>query len=454
MTTNIDTVTKDILDKVTSLTGTLSDNQRAQVKQLIEDTVDERVAAKLADPKYKPAPEPGGELAGTRYARLGLSAIDVQLAHGILTDAKRTGLSTRGPSEELSNLATAIQERAVSDDGGARAMDTAETTAVIGTQYVSEIWKAASQDAIVAPLLRSFPMLAKQAYVPVFGAPPVPVAYDESTTDDSADYDTQDTPFARVLTTAHKFGIHQKWSGEIEEESIVPFVMALRERQQLSIAFYGDDMVVNGDTTLAATGNINSDDAQLAANDRRVKFDGIRKGALVDNTANKTDASGALTYAKITGLRTLCVDRTRLVAWGHPANPKDFVYLVNPEGFDSVGTLTELLTVDKYGPQATVINGEVATIGRNPLLATMAVPTTEADGKVSATPANNTKHQILGFNRNALSIGFLRQVTVETYRRAYRDQNGIILFWRMGLARYTPTGAASGIEWAAALYNI
>ena len=81
----------------------------------------------------------------------------------------------------------------------------------------------------------------------------------------------------------------------------------------------------------------------------------------------------------------------------------------------------------------------------------MAVPMTEADGKVSATPANNTKDQIVAFNRNALSIGYLRQLTVETYRRPYRDQNGIILFWRMGLARYTPTGAASGIEWTAVL---
>ena len=52
---------------------------------------------------------------------------------------------------------------------------------------------------------------------------------------------------------------------------------------------------------------------------------------------------------------------------------------------------------------------------------------------------------------HALSIGYLRRLTVETYRRAYRDQNGIILFWRMGLARYTPTGTASGIEWAAVL---
>lgn len=454
MTQNIDTVTRDILDKVTALTGTLSDQQRAQVKQIIEDTVDERVAAKLEDSKYKPAPEPGSVLAGTRYARLGLSEIDVQMAHGILSHARQIGISRNGPSEELANVVGAIQERVAADDKvHERAMDTSDTTAVIGVQYVSEIWRASMQDAIVAPLLRSFPMKAKQAYIPVFGAPPVPVAYDESTADDSADYDAQDMPFARVLTTAYKFGLHQKWSGEIEEESIIPFVSVIRERQQASLAIFTDDQVVNADTTIAATGNINSDDAQLASNDYRVKFDGIRKVALVDNTANKTDASGTLTYAKITGLRTLCVDRARKVAWGHPGNPREFVFLVNPEGYESVGNLTELLTVDKYGQNATVLSGEVASIGRNPLLVTMAMPATEADGKVSATAGNNTKNQILGFNVNAASLGYLRQITVETYRVPQRDQNGIILFYRVGLARYSPTGAASAAEWAAALYN-
>lgn len=454
MTQQVDAVAKDIMAKVEALTGSLSDQQRAQVKQLIEDCVDDRVASALTERKYQPAPS-SGDLAGTRYARLGLSEIDVQLAHGILVDAQRIGLSQRGPSEELRGVVEAIQKRAAADDGvSARAMDTTDTTAVIGTQYMTELWRASMQDAIVAPLLRSFPMAARQGYIPVFGAPPVPVAYDESTTDDSADYEVQDTPFARVSVDAHKFGLHQKWSGEIEEESIVPFVQAIRERQQQSLSFYTDDMVVNGDTTLATSGNVNSDDAQLPANDRRVKFDGIRKGAIVDNSANAVAIAGAsIVYSDITNLRTLCIDRSRLTAWGHPGNPRDFVFLVNPEGYDPISNLSELLTVDKYGPNATVLTGEVASIGRNPLLVTMAVPTTEADGKVSATPANNTKNQIVAFNRNALSIGYLRQLTVETYRRPYRDQNGIILFWRMGLARYTPTGAASGIEWASVLRN-
>jgi len=448
---------RDIVAKVEAMQGALSDGQRAQVAQLIEDSVDERVAARMEAAKVKPEPEPGREMAGTRYARMGLNEIDVQMAHGILADAQRQGISRNGPSEELRGLVAALQERAAADDGvPMRAMDTTDTSAVVGVQYMTQMWDAATQSAVVAPLIRSFPMNAKTGYIPVFGAPPVPVAYPESTTDDPADYDTQDTTFARVSVTASKFGIHQKWSGEIEEESIVPFVQAIRERSQMSVAFYTDDIVVNGDTTLAATGNINSDDALLAANHRLVQFDGIRHAAIVDTTTNTAAIAGAsIALSDLTGLRPLCIDRTRLTDWAHPANPRDFIYLINPEGYDAVQNIDELVTVDKYGANATVLTGEVAAIGRNPLLVTMAVPLTEADGKVSTTAGNNTKDQVVAFNRNALSIGYLRQMTVETYRKAYKDQNGIIMFWRMALARYTPTGSAtSGTEWAAVLRNI
>lgn len=447
----------DIMAKLEATTAGLSEAQRAEVEATAKRQIDEygtELLAKLESRTYKPEPAPGNELDGTRYGRMGMSALDVQMAHGILAHGREIGWSKRGPSEEMTNIVRAITNRVVADERlNMRSMDTGDTTALIGAQYISEMWTEAMQGAVVAPLIRSFAMTDALAHIPVFGAPPTPVIYGQSTQDDSSDYETQDTAFARVSPGAPpKFGIHQKWSGELEEESIVPFITAIRKQQTDSMAYFTDDIIVNGDTTLAATGNINSDDAQLASNNRYVGFDGIRHAALVDNTNNVTNAS-TLTYAQLIGLRGLCLDRTRLHNWGYPANPADFVYLVNPEGMETIANLDELITVDKFGTGATVLNGQVARIGMNPLFATMAVPTTEADGKVSATPGNNTFDQVVAFNRNAYSIGYLRQMTVETYREAKRDQSGIVLFWRMTLARYSPTGAASGIEHTAVIRN-
>jgi hypothetical protein len=112
------------------------------------------------------------------------------------------------------------------------------------------------------------------------------------------------------------------------------------------------------------------------------------------------------------------------------------------------------LTVDKFGPQATVLTGQLANIGRNPLISSMAMSLTEADGKVSTTAANNTKGQVVAFNRRGLKAGWRRRVKVEVERLPGRDQSRIVYSLRMGLGRYSTTGAASGIEMADVLYNI
>ena len=78
----------------------------------------------------------------------------------------------------------------------------------------------------------------------------------------------------------------------------------------------------------------------------------------------------------------------------------------------------------------------------------------EAIPRIRRPKSVHTLDQVVAFNRNAVALGYLRNLTTETYRLPQRDQNGIILFWRMAVARYTPTGAASGIEWAAVLRNI
>lgn len=452
MAKSVDDVASELAEQVRALGGEVTEHVMANIDEL----VDAKVKAELSARNYQPL---GGAVSrafeGTKYARLGLSEIDAQYAHGILSAARQSGISKRGPSEELTNIVDAIHARVAADEGiSQRAMDTADTTAVIGAQYMNQVWAVATQAAVVAPLIRSFAMTDATAYIPVYGAPPVPKLFSQSTQDNSADYDTVDSTYARISVTAPKYGIHQKWSGEIEEESIVPFVASLRERQQDSLAIYTDEMIVSGDTVIAATGNINSDDAQLAADDYRVGWDGLRKGAIIDNTGNLANAGAALTYAQLTNMRVLCIDSTRKVSFGHPANPADFVYLTSPWGEDKVANLDELITVDKYGPNATVLTGEVARIGRNPLLVTMAVPRTDADGKTSSTTAATPLDQVVAFNRNAYSLGYVRQMTVETYRLPQRDQNGIMLFWRVGMARYSGSGAVSGIESVAVLRNV
>jgi hypothetical protein len=135
-------------------------------------------------------------------------------------------------------------------------------------------------------------------------------------------------------------------------------------------------------------------------------------------------------------------------------DPNDLVYISMPEITHDLGKMDEVITVDKYGAAATVLTGEVAKIGRNPVVSSIAMALTMADGKSSTTAGNNTLGQLMICNKNGAVVGWRRRVKLETERLPATDQTRIVYSMRLGHGRFTPTGAASGIEWVATLFNI
>jgi hypothetical protein len=444
------------------------------------------------------------QLVGTKYARWGLSVSDVEFLHDLMT--AQTGMARKGggvhpgPSEELTRTFSSISaarylsadkiqamdKRAIDDlfpripvaefhgkdralaragkyeltaayQNAIRAMDTAESgfgSQLVGAQYVHDLWDAPRKLGRVFPLIDSFEMTDPTAYLPVEVDIPEMLFVSENAANNSSEYTTTKTGSQRVQVDAKKFIIHQMWSGEMEEDSIIPFVPFLRRQAALSVAHYADSLVLNGDTTNAGTGNINLDDADPADTKHYLAFDGIRHAALVDNTGNAVDVAGAITLQRLNDLRALMIDSTRLVDWGHPTNSDDLVYVSDPFTADKVAMFDEYLTVDKYGPQATVFNGEAGRILGHRHISTIAMSKTEADGKVSTTANNNTKGQVAALNTRGYKVGWRRRVMVETERLPGRDQTRIVYSLRLGLGRFTPTGAASGIESTAVAYDI
>jgi len=175
----------------------------------------------------------------------------------------------------------------------------------------------------------------------------------------------------------------------------------------------------------------------------------------VDNTGNQDDLGGAgITYDALKGQQKRMIDRTYLMDWGHPTNPSDLVYVMDPETADQAAMLDEVITVDKFGPQATVLTGQLGRIGQHPVISSIALGLTEADGKISTTAGNNVYGQSLAFNRRGLVVGWRRRIKLESERLPATDQTRLVYSLRLGLGRFSPTGAASGIEWADLLYEI
>jgi HK97 family phage major capsid protein len=475
---NFEALVKDISDRLDSVGQSMSaENVRNMVRQNLEELInDEDTIRKIKFGKSD------ASVIGSKFSRHNLTTADIEWLYDIKTANARNGVGN-GPSEELTRAFKAVSDAVYMDEAevraidrqaiddlfsrvpntraraeAMRAMDTAESgygSQLIGAQYVADLFESARAESRIFGLLDTFEMTAPTAYLPVEVDIPELLLVSESTANNSSAYATSKTGSNRVSVTAKKFVLHQMWSGEMEEDSIIPFVPFLRRQAGLALAHYSDSVILNGDTTDANTGNINSDDANPADTKAFLAFDGLRHAALVDNTANASDAAGAIAFADLNALRGLMVDADHLADWGHPTDPADLIYVGDPATADAISVLTEVLTAkQQLGANANLLNGEVARILGHPVLSSMAVSKTEADGKVSATAANNTKGQLVAFNRRAYKVGFRRRVRIETERIPSTDQNRIVYSVRMGLGRYTPTGAASGIESAAVLYNI
>ncbi len=427
-------------------------------------------------------------LTGSKFGRLGMTVADIEFAHDVLAAAKEVGKSP-GPSEELANAVEALSERqvlssraarsqdeahieemrrtGVLNEAGARralsavqqvygAMDTAETgfgLELVGTQYVSELWRGAQARSRVFSMINQFDMEDATSLLPVEAGVPEMLFVGESTGPTDPNLATVKTGSQRVQVDAKKFVIHQMFSGEMEEDSIIPFVPFLQAQGARSVALHSDSLVLNGDTTNAPTGNINLDDADPADTKHYLAFDGIRHAALVDNTGNGSDLVGPYTYRGLLEARGLLLDTARDHDWGHPDEAEDLIYVADPESGDRIALLDEVITVDKFGDSATVLTGQQGRIGMHPLITSVRLSKTEADGKVSNTGANNVKGQVVAFNRTGFVVGVRRRLKLEVERLPGTDQTRIVWSLRMGFGRYSPTGAASGIEAAAVLYN-
>jgi len=467
-------------------------------QRLSDEAIEQRITAAVdkavnSEPFKRATRFGDARLAGSKYGRLGLGISDIEILHSILTSARISGKSKGGPSEDLDNAFKALSEGRYMDTIDAkaadvrsveemysngrmdtagfyqalaaidsvyhkRAMDTAETgygLQLVGVQYVSDLWAGARAASRVYPLIPTFPMTQPTTYLPVEADLPEMLFVGESTTYNAANYTTSKTGSNRVQVDAKKFVIHQMWSGEMEEDALIPYIPFLRAQATRSLAHYSDSLILNGDTTNAGTGNINLDDADPADTKHYLALDGLRHGAIVDATGQCVNHGGvAITYDAMVNLRKYGVDATYLHDWFHPADPSDAVYLVNPDLGDELAKLDEVVTVDKYGANATILTGEVGNIGRNPLVASIAMSKTEADGKVSTTAGNNTLHQAMLFNRRGYVVGVRRALQVETERIIGSDQSRIVFSLRVGFGRYTPTGAAAGIKSVAVLRNI
>ena len=336
-----------------------------------------------------------------------------------------------------------------------RAMDSQESgfgSDLVDVEYISEMWMAARNRDTLVNDIRTVPMTSATQVIPIDGAVPEMLLVSEKTSAGASLYTTSKTASSSRTLTSKKFTIQQDWSAELEEDAVIAFVPFLREMLGESAALHLGSAYYNGDSTNAGSGNLNLDDADPADSKHYLAWDGIRHYWIVDATGQGKDMGSALDLSevnvargKLNGTDDDLDSAVGNINWGQ--NPRDLRIVCDWDTYMAMLSADTVTTVDKYGPAATVLTGELGSYAGIPIISPSYAVKTEADGKQSTTEASNTKGQLTVFAPRGFIGGVRRETQLFFGRIQGQDQFKFELYSRRAFQRH-------GANVAAGIYDI
>lgn len=158
-----------------------------------------------------------------------------------------------------------------------------------------------------------------------------------------------------------------------------------------------------------------------AASDRRNAFDGLLKLA--------KDATQTVAYG-VSLIATIEAARRKLGV--HGRDVKSLVLMVNPYTASALRQIEQVLTIDKYGQQATILSGEVGKIMGITIVENSYIPLDNTDENKLYVPINANKGVALLVNKGYPVIGDRRQVKFDQDKVVSTDSVEIAISERIG----------------------
>ncbi len=373
-----------------------------------------------------------------------LDALDMLHGYMLLRSAK----SFRGVSERYSKaLAAKVQRaklKAVKADELAYSTQTGFGDEWAPDLWSQQIWHKARQDNTILPLFQSVEMPSNPFELPIEGTDPtvyfVPETQDEAQLALDAGNPIPDSKIGsgKVTLNAKKLALRVGFSSELVEDAVIPVLNIYREQAARAIADAIDNVLLNGDATSGATGNINSDAAKPAATAKYLALNGLRHLPLVERTGNSVNMGGAPTLAKMRQTRFKMSGR-------YAARPSDLAWIVDSGTYAALLNISEFLTMDKAGPLATAQTGQIGYVDGIPVFVSAEMSLTEADGKVGG--GANSKGQAVCVYKPGWYVGYRRKIAVSVDYLSYYDSYQLTATVRLAFVRFDN-------EVASCLYNI
>jgi len=313
-----------------------------------------------------------------------------------------------------------------------RAMDTltaSEGLEWVPTEFSGQLFDVVAVSLKVAGLFTSITMPTPVFKLPVATTDDIAFLVPENITDaflnDANKMPTITPGTGNVTLTAKKLGALTVFSEEINEDSIIAIVPFLRMKLGNAIANAIERAIIDGD--IAAT---HMDFDVTNASDARKAWNGLRKDAISSATTydvqvavGTTEPAGALTVQDFLRLRGLLDE-------AYAENPEDLVYVTSAATAIKILPAPELITVDKLGPNATIIRGQIGTIWGTPVVTSKYVRMNLAATGVNTSAGPNTFGTMLLVNRNGWILGNRRGVTIKSAEAIWSDQALMAVTWR------------------------
>ena len=360
-----------------------------------------------------------------------------QAADRRLREWHQVGNRATGQYETFSRSVLQSLTRAAMDSTTAGSGDE-----LVATLEARELWMDVNLQTLVAPLVRTFQMPSNPFDLPrQLGD----VNFYPGTENTAAPETALGT--GKATLTAFELVGQVPYSFTLEEDAVIAMLPEIRAGLVRNVAEALDDIILNADRT--PTDNINADGATISASDPGkghwlLGYDGILHLPLVDNAKQGNQHDGAVSDAMFNEVRA------KLGKYG--ARPSELVWVMDVNTFIRAQSISEFRTMDKLGPNATLLTGMLGAVEGIPVIVSEQMRPADTDGKVTDAGNAEDNGRLLIFNRTQWAQGFRREMTIDVDRDTQKRQTVVTVSLRHALTERS--GSRSTATHTALQYDI
>jgi len=323
----------------------------------------------------------------------------------------------------------------------------------IPTQYSSQLY---DQVKIGLPLVNMFPEVQMMAPTVVL---PLDMNDNEATRVVEAATFAAGDPWLDLVTatpspltsgkitlSAEKLRSRYWISAEATEDSIVAMLPFLNRKHRRNMGEALEDAILNGQVSGLDTGGTHFTKTNpSAATDARDCWDGLRYFASVYTPTPVTSVDNSNVVPTVSDMRGL---RAAMGEYG--VDPSALAYIFGIFGYVKLLDDTSVVTIDKFGPQATVKTGTMAMVDGVEVVVSRRMPeNANASGLIDGTTTNRTL--AMAVHRDSCILGNRRRITLASQHHVSMDSTELVAFWR---GDFQPVYNSILVPHVGLLYNI